>query len=86
MLCLHGATSGERDQNLTNIQVTERKSQGGERGESDGWSPALDEMVKGGLSVEVTFEVRPKCSEESSQVTMWSKNVLNSQCKCSEIN
>ena len=46
-------------------------------------------MVRGGLSVEVTFEPKPKRSEELSQVTVSGKDVpnrVNSQCKSFEIN
>lgn len=51
--------------------------------------PSLGRDASGGLSVEVTFESRPKRREEPSQATLWGKDVLNSgsiQCTCPEIN
>lgn len=89
MLCPHGATSGETNGKLTNTQALKRKSKERGGGRSDGRQPVLDEMVKGGLSMEVTFESRSKLREALNQVTLLGKDVLNSgdsEYTCSDIN
>lgn len=88
MLCPRGTTSGESDDKITNIQGIERESREGEGGNSDEGSPILDQIVRRGFPVGVTFESRGVWSQESSLVTLWSKDVPskgNSLCKCPEI-
>lgn len=87
-LCAHGTTSGESDDKITNVQEIERESRGGEGGNSDEASPVLDQIVRRGFPVGVTFESRCVWSQESSLVTLWSKDVPsrgNRLCKCPEI-